>query len=312
VFYTLVQEARNVATMYKTVRHGENSLQYTILPQQDDAGAITSANSSMCGRTSAGVRRRARRGRTATILIMTLILACGVVGAAVVVPLLISTDLVALPSAFQRFSSNNNGHHHGGHHAHHSTALQKNKTTTARQNTITLSSVSLELATSEDMATSSDTSTSVSAPSLSARANEEATATTKTSVQVTQPLSTEEAGTRATTQQQEPMEVGGLLEEDGGAKEHDHVGGSKKKALDEDMRNNASRMFVPADRGKENRSASVLEETTDQSVVVVPVRSTERPKHRSWLEPRWPFADPSSYFQWTVSPFGLSVHHMLK
>ncbi|KAJ9577362.1 hypothetical protein L9F63_006042 [Diploptera punctata] len=69
--------------MYKTIRHGENSLQYTILPQQEDSN------------TASGGRRRG------TILIITLVLACGIVGAAVVVPLLLSTDL----AAFQRLKA---------------------------------------------------------------------------------------------------------------------------------------------------------------------------------------------------------------
>lgn len=288
--------------MYKTVRHGENSLQYTILPQQDDAAAVTAANISIYGRSSAGVRRRARRGRKATILIMALILACGVVGAAVVVPLLVSPDLVAIPSAFQRFSSHKNGHHHAGHHSHHSASLQKNMTSSTHQNTTTLWSAEPELATSENMTTPSThkldpTSTSVSPPSLP----EEIIVTTKTPVQVTLLPIMEEVTTKATTQQQAPVEVGGLLEEDGGAKEHDHVGGSKKKALDEDMRNSTTRIFVSATTFKDNKSVSVLEVTTEADQDVR--RSTERPKHRSWLEPRWPFADPSSYFQWTVSSF---------
>jgi hypothetical protein len=122
-----------------------------------------------------------------------------------------------------------------------------------------------------------------------------------TAVQVTLSPIMKEVTTKATTQKQAPVEVGGLLEEDGGAKEHDHVGGSKKKALDEDMRNSTTRIFVSATTVKDNKSVSVLEVTTEADQDVG--RSTERPKHRSWLEPRWPFADPSSYFQWTVSSF---------
>jgi hypothetical protein len=290
--------------MYKTVRHGENSLQYTILPQQDDAAAVTAANISIYGRSSAGVRRRARRGRKATILIMALILACGVVGAAVVVPLFVSPDLVAIPSAFQHFSSHKNGHHHAGHHAHHTVSPQKNMTSSTHQKTTTLWSSETELATSENMTTPSThkldpISTNASPPLLP----EEIIVTTKTPVQVTLSPIMEEATTKATTRQQAPAEVGGLLEEDGGAKEHDHVGGSKKKALDEDMRNSTTRTSVSSTTVKENKSVSVLEVTTESDQDVG--RSTERPKHRSWLEPRWPFADPSSYFQWTVSSFNL-------
>jgi hypothetical protein len=291
--------------MYKTVRHGENSLQYTILPQQDDTAVVTAANISIYGRSSAGVRRKARRGRKLTILIMALILACGVVGAAVVVPLLVSTDLVAIPSAIQHFSKHKSGHHHAGHRNHHSVSLQKNITSFAQQNT-TLCSAEPELTSAEDMATSSmhkldPTSTNASQPLLP----EEIITTTKASVPVTLSPFTEEVTTRATTQQQEPVDFEGLLEENGGAKGHDHVGGSKKKALDQDMRNSTSTIFVSATTVKYNRSVLVLEAEAHPDVGI----STERPKHRSWLEPHWPFADPSSYFQWTVSSFILFQHH---
>lgn len=292
--------------MYKTVRHGENSLQYTILPQQDDAAAITAANNNnICGRISAGVRRRARRGRTATILIMTLILACGVVGAAVVVPLLVSSDLVALPSAFQRFSSNNNGHHHGGHHGHRSAALHTNKTAIARHNTTTVASVGPE-PTSAGTTTASTrkldpTSVSVS-PSL---LPEEVVTTTKAPVPVTLSLTTEEAESRATTQQQGPAEMEGLLEEEGGAKDHDRVGGSKKKALDEDMRNSTLRSYVFA--ATDNKNVSAMELTTEADVN----QATEQPKHKSWLEIHWPYVYPSSYFQWTVSSFLMFCSHAI-
>jgi hypothetical protein len=291
--------------MYKTVRHGENSLQYTILPQQDDTAVVTAANISIYGRSSAGVRRKARRGRKATILIMALFLACGVVGAAVIVPLLVSPELVAIPPAIQHFSTHKNGHHHATHHNHHSVSLQKNMTSSAQQNT-SLCSAEPELSAAEDMTTSTmnkldPTSTNISQPLLP----EEIIATTTASVPVTLSPFTEEITARATTQQQEPVDFGGLLEENGGAEEHDHVGGSKKKALDQDVRNSTSTIFVSATTVKYNRSVSVLEAEDDQDVGM----STERPKHRSWLEPHWPFADPSSYFQWTVSYFTLFHHH---
>jgi hypothetical protein len=114
-------------------------------------------------------------------------------------------------------------------------------------------------------------------------------------------VSTEGGSTTDATQQQKPVEVGGLLEEDGGAKEHDRVGGSKKKALDEDMRNSTTRVFVSGATGEQN------------SVLVLDMgRSTEHPKHTAWLEPHWPFADPSSYLHWAVSTFHMLAHRIMK
>lgn len=263
--------------MYKTVRHGENSLQYTILPQQDDAAIMTATN-SVCGRSVAGVRRGARRGRITTILILTLILACGVIGAVALVHLLISTDLVSLPSALQRFRTNNNVDHHGGRHSSHSMVPQGNKTTPVRQNTTPLSSFVSEDAPTSSSVKFDQSSTSVGPPPLS----EVVMGTTTERVEV---VATSTEGALTT-----PVEVGGRLEEDVGAKEHDHFGSSKKKALNEDARNTTTRVFVSSATGE------------DKGVLVLDVgRSTERPKHRSWLEPRWSFADPSSYLHWVVS-----------
>jgi hypothetical protein len=278
--------------MYKTVRHGENSLQYTILPQQDDTAAITAANISIYGRSGAGVRKKARRGRKATILIVALILACGVVGAAVVVPLLVSADLVAIPSAIQHKSN----HPHAGHRDHHSVLLQKNITSSAQQNT-TLCSAGPELTSAEDMTTSSmnkldPTSTNSGQPLLS----EEIIATTKASVPVTPSPFTEEIMTRATTQQQEPVDFGGLQKENGGAKGYDHVGASKKKALDQDIKINTSSIFVSATTAKHNRSVLVLKAKAHQHVGM----SRERSKYRPWYDP---LSHSPTYFQWTVSSF---------
>uniref|UniRef100_A0A1B6DM27 Uncharacterized protein n=1 Tax=Clastoptera arizonana TaxID=38151 RepID=A0A1B6DM27_9HEMI len=79
--------------MYKTVRQGDNSLQYTILAQDD----YTPTGSTM-------KRRRSSRRNTAFILIVTLILGCGIVAAAVLIPVLLSSNVVALPARFQTFA----------------------------------------------------------------------------------------------------------------------------------------------------------------------------------------------------------------
>lgn len=77
--------------MYKTVRQGENSLQYHILPQDDPA---------MTKRR----RSSAPRHRTAFILVITLILGCAIVAAAVLIPALMASNVVTLPARFQTFA----------------------------------------------------------------------------------------------------------------------------------------------------------------------------------------------------------------
>lgn len=80
--------------MYKTVRQGENSLQYHILPQDDQLyPAMTKRR-----------RSSAPRHRTAFILVITLILGCAIVAAAVLIPALMASNVVAMPARFQTFA----------------------------------------------------------------------------------------------------------------------------------------------------------------------------------------------------------------
>ncbi|XP_046383524.1 proline-, glutamic acid- and leucine-rich protein 1 [Ischnura elegans] len=95
--------------MYKTVRHGENSLQYTILPQDGDeeSGKAGGSGGGKSGGKGGGPRgpgnnngggRGCCRPRTALFLVLTALL-IGVVTASVAVPLLLTTDLLSLPGA---------------------------------------------------------------------------------------------------------------------------------------------------------------------------------------------------------------------
>lgn len=78
--------------MYKTVRQGDNCLQYHILPQDD----VTSGHVMK--------RRRPPRSRTALVLVITLVLGCAIVAAAVLIPVLMRANVVALPARFQTFA----------------------------------------------------------------------------------------------------------------------------------------------------------------------------------------------------------------
>ncbi|KAK6621079.1 hypothetical protein RUM43_011385 [Polyplax serrata] len=79
--------------MYKTVRHGENSLQYKILAQQEDGGIPNVKH------------RRSTRGKTAGIITIVLLLVCGVIATAVLVPLILTNDFITLTGTFQKFLS---------------------------------------------------------------------------------------------------------------------------------------------------------------------------------------------------------------
>lgn len=75
-----MRSAVTCRAMYKTVRHGENSLQYTILPQHEDGAGG--------GATAAGSRRRCKRGRRlGLVLAAASVLAGAAVAAALLLPL---------------------------------------------------------------------------------------------------------------------------------------------------------------------------------------------------------------------------------
>uniref|UniRef100_T1IGA7 Uncharacterized protein n=1 Tax=Rhodnius prolixus TaxID=13249 RepID=T1IGA7_RHOPR len=79
--------------MYKTVRQGETSLQYRILPQEE------SHTTNKISRI-----KRFRRNRIACVLIISLVVGCVTVAAAVIVPILLTTNIIALPAKFQTFA----------------------------------------------------------------------------------------------------------------------------------------------------------------------------------------------------------------
>lgn len=76
--------------MYKTIRHGENSLQYTILPQHDDYKGVD------------GKQRPAKTGRKKKSLVacIGLFFVCSIIVGAILVPLMVSVEFMSSPSAW--------------------------------------------------------------------------------------------------------------------------------------------------------------------------------------------------------------------
>lgn len=80
--------------MYKTIRQGENSLQYTILPQQDEGSRAGGA-----GGGPAVVHRR--NGRKKSILTyIGLFFVCAIITFAILIPLMVTSDLMPTPTAW--------------------------------------------------------------------------------------------------------------------------------------------------------------------------------------------------------------------
>lgn len=87
--------------MYKTIRHGENSLQYTILPQHDDYKGVD------------GKQRPAKTGRKKKSLVacIGLFFVCSIIAGAILVPLMVSVEFMSSPSAwfYKPHKSNTSG-----------------------------------------------------------------------------------------------------------------------------------------------------------------------------------------------------------
>ncbi|KAI9589643.1 hypothetical protein GQX74_007811 [Glossina fuscipes] len=108
---------KNSKNMYKTIRHGENSLQYTILPQNDDfrlEGKIKSV--------SGGKKARAKKPkRRSFFAYLGVIFVCTVIVGAVLIPFLVSAECLPDPTqwflktkaAFTKHSSTSNNSHVG-------------------------------------------------------------------------------------------------------------------------------------------------------------------------------------------------------
>lgn len=105
--------------MFKTVKVGDTSLQYTIVSQTDES-TCSSASTVRKNKT----KRKTRHRQTVILILITLIMGCGIVIAAVLVPILVASKLVGnLPESakFQTFAiaaSSIQGygkHDHNGH-----------------------------------------------------------------------------------------------------------------------------------------------------------------------------------------------------
>ncbi|XP_039496678.1 A-agglutinin anchorage subunit [Drosophila santomea] len=93
--------------MYKTIRHGENSLQYTILPQNDDfriegklsgAGRSASTSASASASASASGKAKGQRRRRSFFAYLGLIFVCTVIIGAVLIPFLVSAECLPNPA----------------------------------------------------------------------------------------------------------------------------------------------------------------------------------------------------------------------
>ncbi|XKL64208.1 hypothetical protein PGB90_004294 [Kerria lacca] len=88
--------------MFKTVKVGDTSLQYTIVSQSEES-SVTPCTTVRKSK----LKRKSRHRKTVILILITLIVGCGIVIAAVLVPILVASKLVgSLPESakFQTFA----------------------------------------------------------------------------------------------------------------------------------------------------------------------------------------------------------------
>lgn len=82
--------------MFKTVKVGDTSLQYTIVSQTDDTTTATpNASTTTPTLRKSKIKRKTRHRKTVILILITLIMGCGIVIAAVLVPILVASKLVS-------------------------------------------------------------------------------------------------------------------------------------------------------------------------------------------------------------------------
>uniref|UniRef100_A0A1B0CFG6 Uncharacterized protein n=1 Tax=Lutzomyia longipalpis TaxID=7200 RepID=A0A1B0CFG6_LUTLO len=83
--------------MYKTLRHGENSLQYTILPQNDDYRSGTGGGEGSRKRNSTTCRHNRKRSIVAYV---GLFFVGAVIAGTLLIPLMVTSDLMPSPASW--------------------------------------------------------------------------------------------------------------------------------------------------------------------------------------------------------------------
>ncbi|XP_046981864.1 putative protein TPRXL isoform X1 [Schistocerca americana] len=285
--------------MYRTVRHGENSLQYTILPQQDDLGNSGAAS----GAGPAGRRTRKAGGgrlKLALVLGVALVLAAGAVTTAVLVPLMIPRPHGAAHRPLTR-------HHHPPQNllparrplhqsledpapppvaAAHRDAAPASSTEDPSLSAASSVSPAEDLAASsalysEPAATEALTSTPATPAATSTQATTTTTASTTTTTTTT---TTTPAPTTAAASTAAASASKGNADSTAG-------GGAVTEAVVH---------FDAADNGTDGGGVDAAD--IDDAEVDGPGdggRGRGSGKPSTWLESRWPFGDASAYFEWT-------------
>ncbi|XP_017006621.2 phosphatidylinositol 3-kinase 1 [Drosophila takahashii] len=303
--------------MYKTIRHGENSLQYTILPQNDDFGKLSGSGRSAAASSSAGssanssgsVKIKGQRRRRSFFAYLGLIFVCTVIIGAVLIPFLVSAEclpnptewflktkaaLIHSPQRSGEAATNRNPISPTG-----SPLLQQN----VGRNVQIVNRNGIEQFVIRVNKTNPITSSTTSTMETSS------TSTTTTTTTTTQAPSTTTTTTRATTTTtttREPPVVTTPRYSPPGTTITTRIiqvpllkSAAKKpimppvlaKAQGPQILSGAgqnSRMQVPSEAEEQSPEQSGLGSQND-----------EKSNNNAWIKTHWAYIDPSTYFQWT-------------
>lgn len=280
--------------MYKTIRHGENSLQYTILPQTDEG---KSSNGTERRRRSCGSKRGQKKSLVAYI---GLFFVCAVVTGAILVPLMVTTDLMPSPAAWffkaQKArelrnpatvkyvieKNNNLLNSDAEKKLNISNLIVGGNLTDITTTTILQSSSVFDSTTFQDTSPSTiPTVTSTVLPPLPTSTSPESEATEiEATVMLNISTITEVLSTVITSTIQPTILPTTELEILSTSEIPKNP--SKPKILLQEIRKHAMMKNIPV------KIDDVRIDKTDE-------------EKKNWIKSHWPFVDPSSYFQWAVS-----------
>lgn len=98
VIFSLHTKANTSGTMYKTIRHGENSLQYTILPQHDDYSKGAPSLDGNKAQTGSSMAKSNRNNKKRSLMAyIGLFFICSIITGAILVPLMVSVEVMSSP-----------------------------------------------------------------------------------------------------------------------------------------------------------------------------------------------------------------------
>lgn len=279
--------------MYKTIRHGENSLQYTILPQTDDfrlEGRIRSVGSGKrSGPLINGITRPRSRARRTFFAYLGVLFICTILIGAVLIPFLVSTECLPNPTEwFLRtkaalmhrglelaFVGNNNN----------SSILAINPSNT-NQSQVLPESIITDITTTTMIETEMSPNNRTSVKQILDTSNvpskvTDSMATSNTIISTIIPLLMMDDNSQSSP----PPEIS----------LQSIVKMQKTKSI------STNPTTIPIISSPSNMLVTTQHTTVVLTTETIDKTLSEHQRNIAWIQGHWPYIDPSTYFQWNVS-----------